>query len=221
MSDSAPQPSVPAVDQKGHPTKQLLREWIAHRLRYLLLALCCVVVLSFAGRLNWLFDNLSAFVLQYAAIAALFAVLFLVLKAPRRALLSLVLAVVLGVRLWRPSYEATAAGPTFEIVTANVKTSNREFDRFLHFVRRESPDVLVVIEIDNGWAAALESLSRTSHRQLRHRPVEPYPVERCADRVLRRLRRSHNCRSCGLRRGRTDHRRGDASVSARPVCCRR
>ncbi len=84
MSDIAPHKSVPAVDRLERSTKRSFREAIAHRLRYVLLALCVVVVFSYAGRLNWIFDNLTAFVLQYAAIAVLFAVLFTVLKAPRR-----------------------------------------------------------------------------------------------------------------------------------------
>lgn len=169
MSDAASQPSVPADRQKERPAKRSLRAAIARRLRLLLIAVWIVAGLSFAGRLNWLFDNLTAFVLQFAALAVLFALQFALLKARRWALFSIVLAIAHGVRLWQPSYEATAAGPTFEIVTANVKTSNREFDRFLRFVRRESPDVLVVIEIDDGWAAALESLSD----EYPHHVIEP------------------------------------------------
>ncbi len=72
------------------------------------------------------------------------------------------LAVALGVRLWQPPHDATAAGPTLKIVTANVKTSNRDYERFVEFVRRESPDLLAVIEIDDGWAAALEFLSAST-----------------------------------------------------------
>jgi endonuclease/exonuclease/phosphatase (EEP) superfamily protein YafD len=135
-----------------------------------LIALWVVSGLSFAGDLNWVFDNLTAFVVQYAALAACFALIFSLLKAPRRALFALVLAVAQGARLWEPSAEAVELRePTLKIVSANVHTSNREYERFLSFVRSESPDVVAVIEIDDGWAAALKALAK----DYPHSVIEP------------------------------------------------
>jgi len=150
--------------------KPSLQEGVARRLRWLLIAFAALSGLSLGGRLNWLFDNLTAFVPQFAALAALFAIIFGFLKAPRWALTSLVLAVVHGARLWQPSSDATGhPGPTVKLVSANVKTSNQDYESFLRFIEQESPDLLAVIEIDDGWEKALETLSD----EYPHRVVEP------------------------------------------------
>lgn len=43
-------------------------------------------------------------------------------------------------------------------VTMNVHTFNRAHQRALDFVRQESPDFVLVLEVGQAWAAALESL---------------------------------------------------------------
>lgn len=42
------------------------------------------------------------------------------------------------------------------LLAANVKLSNRAFDRCIAMVRREAPDLFMAIEIDAGWQSALE-----------------------------------------------------------------
>lgn len=153
MSDAAPHVTTRVSGRS-------LCRGIERRLRFLLVALWLVSALSFAGKLNWLFDNLTAFVMQFAASAALLAIAFALLKAPRPALFSLMLVLVHGARLWQPSPAGVQPdGPTLKFVSANVKTSNRDYERLLSFINSASPDVVAVIEIDDGWAKALESLS--------------------------------------------------------------
>ena len=43
-------------------------------------------------------------------------------------------------------------------MSANVRTSNRNYERFLKAVRAADPDVLLVMEIDEGWLQALEAI---------------------------------------------------------------
>lgn len=42
------------------------------------------------------------------------------------------------------------------LVTANVKKSNRDFDALIALVRRRTPDIVIAIEVDEDWIAALE-----------------------------------------------------------------
>jgi endonuclease/exonuclease/phosphatase (EEP) superfamily protein YafD len=43
------------------------------------------------------------------------------------------------------------------MIAANVKKSNRDFDALCALVRRHQPDVVLAIEVDSEWIAALES----------------------------------------------------------------
>lgn len=64
--------------------------------------------------------------------------------------------------LWpRQSLDAGAAPDAedgLSILAANVKLSNRDYGRLIEIVRRERPDVLLAVEIDQGWADALDAL---------------------------------------------------------------
>ena len=42
------------------------------------------------------------------------------------------------------------------LVAANVKKSNRDFDALVSLVHRHSPDIVMAIEVDEDWIAALE-----------------------------------------------------------------
>jgi endonuclease/exonuclease/phosphatase (EEP) superfamily protein YafD len=44
------------------------------------------------------------------------------------------------------------------VMSANVHTSNRDYERFLQTVRAADPDVLLVMEIDERWLQAMEEL---------------------------------------------------------------
>ncbi|MGJ8545886.1 MAG: endonuclease/exonuclease/phosphatase family protein [Sulfitobacter sp.] len=43
------------------------------------------------------------------------------------------------------------------LLTANVKKSNRDYDRLIILVRDKSPDVVMAIEVDDEWITALEA----------------------------------------------------------------
>lgn len=55
------------------------------------------------------------------------------------------------------------------IMTANVKMSNRAYDRLVVLVEREQPDVLVLLETDGPWLEALAPL----HHRYPHRAERP------------------------------------------------
>lgn len=58
--------------------------------------------------------------------------------------------------------EATLAGDgerQIAILTANVRQSNRAHGRLVDLIRAERPDLVIALEVDAGWAAALEALA--------------------------------------------------------------
>ena len=62
-------------------------------------------------------------------------------------------------------------GPTLSVLVANVLMDNRETDRFLAVVRRYDPDLVLVLEPDARWEAALRPLDAAYP----HAAKEPLP----------------------------------------------
>lgn len=123
-----------------------------------LLATAVPTALMFLARLHWALDNLTAFVVQYAAAAA---VCLAALLALRRWQWAVAAAVVLALNLLRllPVAVAPAGeGAALRVVSANVNFRNRDPDRVLAFVREAKPDVLVVLEFTPAWNEALAPL---------------------------------------------------------------
>ncbi|NDW05421.1 endonuclease/exonuclease/phosphatase family protein [Jiella pacifica] len=59
-------------------------------------------------------------------------------------------------------YEGDPNGPnTVSIVSYNVKMSNRRYRDAVELIEREAPDLALFMEVDDGWAEALEPLGRT------------------------------------------------------------
>ena len=59
-------------------------------------------------------------------------------------------------------YEGDPNGPNaVSIISYNVKMSNRRYQDAVDLVVREAPDLALFMEVDDGWAAALEPLGQT------------------------------------------------------------
>lgn len=64
--------------------------------------------------------------------------------------------------LWTP--QSISVGKSMEsyqtvrIVTANVKMSNRAYDRLVRVIEREDPDIAIFLEVDKAWTRALAKL---------------------------------------------------------------
>lgn len=61
--------------------------------------------------------------------------------------------------LYLPSPRPQAGQPLLRAMAANVHSGNRDRDQLIARVREEQPDVLVVMEINKRWQAAIETLS--------------------------------------------------------------
>jgi endonuclease/exonuclease/phosphatase (EEP) superfamily protein YafD len=129
-------------------------------------------LMPLAARLGWAFDLASHFRVQYVVIDTLLAV---ALGVQRKLGFSVLLAACAALSVWavlpyvafasKPA--AAPAGPTIELLSANVHFHNHSAQRLLEIVRRESPDVVLLIEYTPEWAQMVDEL----------RAAYPYRVE--------------------------------------------
>ncbi|HVY79963.1 MAG TPA: endonuclease/exonuclease/phosphatase family protein, partial [Steroidobacteraceae bacterium] len=123
-----------------------------------------------AGRF-WLGDLAVHFPVQYAALALVTFVVFLIVRRPAWAALALAIAAcntfsAAPVLAARPptAPSAVARGPgdpvRVRVASVNVLYTNRQFQRVADFIHRERPDAVVLVEMTDDWRRALASLDR-------------------------------------------------------------
>lgn len=129
-------------------------------------------LLGLAGGMWWLFDIFAHFRVQFVVMLLPALVLALLRRqrwvaAAGGALLVLNLALVLP-----PCFGSAATGaPALTLISANVHSSNTDYARLLQLVNRERPDVVVVLEVSDAWAASLEEgLPEYATRLIHPRP---------------------------------------------------
>lgn len=107
----------------------------------------------------------SHFRLQYLFAALVFVLLFLVLKHYKSAA---VMAVIMGLNAFYvlPWYFAAENDNRSEyladikVMHSNVYSENTNYQAFIDLVLEESPDILVIQEVNTGWAAQLQALEK-------------------------------------------------------------
>ena len=60
------------------------------------------------------------------------------------------------------------------VMVANVWVQNRQADRYLALVRRNDPDVILTLEVNDWWDAQLEALEETHPHTIRHPRPDAY-----------------------------------------------
>jgi endonuclease/exonuclease/phosphatase (EEP) superfamily protein YafD len=126
-------------------------------------AMAVATVAGFFGHSWWVLDLAAHFRVQYAAGLLLLALGSLGMRCWRRALLWGALG-MLNAGLVAPAFRVSAqaieaAGPRLRLVLTNVHTANRRFEDLLALVRETSPDLLLLVEVDDAWMRALEPLA--------------------------------------------------------------
>jgi len=120
----------------------------------------------------WLGDLAVHFPVQYAALALIAFVVFLIARRPAWAALALTVAAIntlnaAPVLAARPPVppSAVARGGLGDpvhvrVASINVLYSNDQFQRVADFIHHESPDVVVLMEMTADWRRALAGLDR-------------------------------------------------------------
>lgn len=131
-----------------------------------------VTLLGFLDRWSPYLELLTIFRLHYAGLLGVAALVAILVRRFRLALVALVLA---GVNLLVISHVALApatasTGPDrLRALIVNVQDGNAAYDRLERLIAKTDPDLVGVIELTPAWAQALESVLKG----YRHRSLQP------------------------------------------------
>ena len=131
-------------------------------LRLIALATLVVSAAALAATEWWLFDITAHFRAQYLAIQAA-ALALLALRARWGWCLGLVPAMAANVIPLAPYWPGAAGAPVpspapLTLMSANLSAVNTDYPRFVNLLGSEPPDIVLLVELNAGWAAALRPL---------------------------------------------------------------
>jgi endonuclease/exonuclease/phosphatase (EEP) superfamily protein YafD len=131
---------------------------------------------GFLGRAGWILDLFSHFRLQYLLYLSFLVPLLLLLRQPNPAAMALLFALlnlILILPLYAPLPTPVRAGASTSrcrLLLANVLQPNQQYERLGRLITAEEPDIIVLVEINPDWIAALTPA------------LEPYPHRLLASR---------------------------------------
>lgn len=143
---------------------QRVNRWPSVLWSVLTLAMVGVTGLTFvavAARMHWAFDLATHFRVYYVGAFVLLSGAFAIGRQWKRAALC-ALFLAWNVAPIAAGYvrrsEGSSGGPLVRCLLANVLTSNRSHNKLLELVRRENPDVILLLETDQSWLDAVADL---------------------------------------------------------------
>lgn len=117
-------------------------------------------VLAHGGVWWWPLDLLTHFRAQYLVLFTLLLVVTLVLRQWRTALATLLFVVqnaVMVMPLMLDEQAPRDGARALSLLVANVNSRNTNYARLLAQIAERKPDVVVVLEVSEGWARALDA----------------------------------------------------------------
>ncbi len=148
------------------------RDFVLNRIFAIFALPAALSLLAFGARWHWLLDLTTHFRTHYlAAFAMATAISLIALRFKMAAVFSAFAA--LNLCFVAPLYVAAAAsgnhGTPLRVMTVNAYCANHHRSLLARYIAETSPDVVLVLEVDAGWAARLKALSDTYPHQL----IEP------------------------------------------------
>lgn len=119
---------------------------------------------GFGARLHWLLDLATHWPVQLALGSLLPLGMLLALKRWKLAILPAAVVIVnaaIVLPLYWPEDQPLATGPTLRVLSVNVHTGNTQSQLLLELVKREQPDVVMLMEINRRWDGELQPLLET------------------------------------------------------------
>ena len=140
----------------------IVRHFIGRVATVGLVFLLIPVGLSLLAATGWPFELASHFVFYYATGGIVLALCFLIAGMWIRFGFGLVVVVFCGFQMmpqvYPPAPPRVGEEAMFRVGMANLNSGNREVEKVAEWIREESPDVLVFLEINNRWVKDLEHL---------------------------------------------------------------
>lgn len=164
---------MPTEPPPSYASAGPIRRFLTRIAWTLTLGVCAGLSAGLWGGSWWILELLTHFQIQYAIATAGLLVCFTILRS-RAGMVASGLGLVITLALLIPHYTGgqtppASSGPALRLVYANVNTRNRDHQSMLDLIRRESPDVIALAEVHEGWANSLASL----HEQYPHQVVCP------------------------------------------------
>lgn len=123
---------------------------------------CMFTVCGFLGRFYWLLDEMAHFRVQYAALLSGLAVIHAFGRKFKPAMIficfAMINAAVVLPYCFAGCSAARSADLKIRIVQMNVHTENQRYDLVEKFIRRSTPDVVVLEEVNDLWMQHLNAL---------------------------------------------------------------
>ncbi len=137
---------------------------------FLRLALYVLMFCSLAGFLSpflWFFDLFNHFKWQAIFFSLLISALSLFINSPKHAALSFIVCVInvslviyICSQFEEPkNLRKVAEHEMVSIISANVLTSNTQYDRVITLIHEEHPDIFVAVEVNKKWVDALQVIT--------------------------------------------------------------
>jgi endonuclease/exonuclease/phosphatase (EEP) superfamily protein YafD len=146
---------------------QAVRRRILAAAALLSLSLLASTLLASTARFFWFGELAVHFPVQYAGLALIAFVLFVVARRPGWAALALGIAAfnVMSAApelMTRPPVvlKASADAVHVRLASINVLYSNRDYPRVADFIRRERPDAVVLVEMNSAWRRGLATVEQ-------------------------------------------------------------
>lgn len=144
-------------------TTQRRESLLWRALQFVALLACLPTLGAFGARYWWMLDLLTHFRVYYAIALLAFCVMLLFRRCWKSLLVCLVALAFNAIEivpLYLPPTQ-TASGPSaMRCLVSNVNSGNLNHAALLELVQKEQPDVVVVIEVNEVWQAALAPLLR-------------------------------------------------------------
>lgn len=135
---------------------------------FVLIATSLFTFFSYLGNVDWYLDLFAHFKQQYLILSIICALFFLILKK-NKAIIFTAPALILNAWDVVPLYFGnTIQNPKTElkISSVNLLSSNGDFSAVSRYIQNEDPDILILQELTDLWAIALDTVISSYYYQL-------------------------------------------------------
>ncbi|MBD1870755.1 endonuclease/exonuclease/phosphatase family protein [Cyanobacteria bacterium FACHB-471] len=126
------------------------------------LAIVGITLIALVSDRGWtqVLELLSHFRLQYFLLSLILLLLLFLTRRKVPILIALFCVALLSTPIlpWYNPLSRSAAAAELRVLTANINTRNRSYEKVLTMVREEKPDVAVFLEVNDTWVAQLQNL---------------------------------------------------------------